>query len=110
MAYLESKDLPSAKAHLLEALRLDPKDAWSDLLAGNILAKHEHKFDAALKWYRRAYGINPQDAILLTNIGAMLKEIGRVDEALTYFAQAIRGKPEVSQLSLCRSRDQTRSQ
>jgi tetratricopeptide (TPR) repeat protein len=94
MACLESKQLAKAKQHLLEALRLEPKDAWSNLLAGNILAKYEDKLDAAMKWYRRAYETDPNDAILLTNIGAMLKEQGHTDEAADYFARAIAANPK----------------
>ena len=94
MAYLELQQLPQAKLHLLEALRLDPKDTWSNLLAGNILAKYEHKLDAAMKWYRRAYETDPQDAILLTNIGAMLREQGHVNEAADYFVKAIEADPK----------------
>ena len=89
MAYLEMRQLDKAKQHLLEALRLDPQDAWSNLLAGNILAKYDRKLEAAMKWYHRAYETNPQDPILLTNIGAMLKEQGQTADAINYFTRAI---------------------
>jgi Tfp pilus assembly protein PilF len=94
MAYLELKQLPKAKSHLLEALRLDPKDPWSNLLAGNILAKYENNVDAGMKWYQRAYEIDPHDAILLTNIGAMLIDQDRRNEAADFFERAIKADPK----------------
>jgi Tfp pilus assembly protein PilF len=94
MAYLELKQPGKAKTHLLEALRLNPRDGWSNLLAGNILAGQDRDFDAAMKWYRRAYEINPQDAILLTNLGATLQQLGHTAEAADYFSQAMTANPK----------------
>ena len=94
LAYLESKQLARAKVHVLEALRLDPRDAWSNLLLGNILAKYEGKLDVAMKWYERAYAVNPQDAIVLTNLGAVMAEQGQRDKAFDYYAKAMTADPK----------------
>ena len=94
MAYLESGQKDQAKATLLETLRVDPQDAWSNLLLGNILAKHEKDLPHALKWYRKAYEVDPHDAILLTNIGATLIEQGERTQAAEYFERAIESNPQ----------------
>src|SRR5437588_152952 len=95
MAYQESGDKQRAKQYLLETLRLDPTDAWSHLLLGNIYSKQEKNYTEAEKHYQRAYELKPVDAILLTNYGAMRAEQGRLDEAGRYF-EAIRKEAEKS--------------
>jgi Tfp pilus assembly protein PilF len=94
MAYLESGQKDKAKTTLVETLRVDPRDAWSNLLLGNILAKHEKDLPHALKWYRNAYEVDPHDAILLTNIGATLVEQGEREQAAEYFERAIESNPQ----------------
>ena len=39
MAYVELQETEKAREHLIEAAVLDPKDAWSFVVLGNILAK-----------------------------------------------------------------------
>ena len=39
MAYVELQDTDKARENLVEAAVLDPKDAWSFVVLGNILAK-----------------------------------------------------------------------
>jgi tetratricopeptide (TPR) repeat protein len=89
MAYLEAGDKQRAKQYLLETIRLDPKDAWSHVLLGNIYSKHENNYAEAEKHYQHAYELRPVDAILLTNYGAMRVEQGRRDDARRYFEEAI---------------------
>jgi Tfp pilus assembly protein PilF len=93
MAYLESGEEEQAKNLLIETLRLDPKDAWSYLLLGNILAKHDRKSDVAEKYYRRAFELNPRDAILLANYGALMVERGNREQAEEFFERAIEANP-----------------
>jgi Tfp pilus assembly protein PilF len=45
--YLEQKNLEKAKQHLNECLQIDPKDAWSCVMLGNIYARNENKLDLA---------------------------------------------------------------
>lgn len=41
MAYVELQETDKAREHLIEAAVLDPKDAWSFVVLGNILAKKD---------------------------------------------------------------------
>ena len=93
MAYLESGDKEQAIDHLLQALMLDPRDAWSYVLLGNIYAKHENDPARAENLYRRAMEINPHDAILLTNYGALMMTRGNPEQAEEFFERAIQADP-----------------
>jgi len=70
MAYLESGNKDKAKDLLIQVLALDPKDEWAFVLMGNLYSKHEKNLDQAEKFYRRAFELDPHDAVLLTNCGA----------------------------------------
>ena len=41
MAYVELQETDKAREHLIEAALLDPKEAWSFVVLGNILAKED---------------------------------------------------------------------
>ena len=93
MAYLETGDQEKAKDLLVQVLALDPKDEWAYVLLGNIYSKHEKKFEVAEKFYRRAYELDPRDAILLTNYGALMVEKGNREQATEFFERAIEANP-----------------
>ena len=93
MAYLESGNTEKAKKSLLYALRIDPKDAWTYLLLGNIYAKHEDNFRIAEYLYKKAYELNPDDPYLLTNLGALFVDKDEKETARQYFNHAIEIAP-----------------
>jgi Tfp pilus assembly protein PilF len=93
MAYLESGDKETAKNLLIQVLKLDPKDEWSYVLLGNIALKHENDLVRAEKWYRKAFELNPKDAILLTNYGALMTEKGDREQAAEFMERAIEADP-----------------
>jgi Tfp pilus assembly protein PilF len=43
MAYVEVGDVESATNHLIEVLRLDPKDAWSWVVLANLYIREKEK-------------------------------------------------------------------
>lgn len=94
MAYLELGDKETAKNVLIEVLKLAPKDSWSYLLLGNIHSKYEKDFVRAEKWYRKAFELDPKDAILLTNYGAVMLERGEQEQAAEFFERAIEANPQ----------------
>lgn len=94
MSYLESGDKESAKNHIIEVLKLNPKDTWSYVLLGNMAAKNENDLARAEKWYERAYQIAPNDSILLTNYGALLIQKGNREQAEEHFERAIQANPK----------------
>lgn len=89
MAYLESGDKETALNHLIEVLRLDPNNVWGYVLLGNIYSKYEQDYDKAEKWYRKAFELNPKDAVLLTNYGALMTRRGDHEQAVEFFERAI---------------------
>jgi tetratricopeptide (TPR) repeat protein len=93
MAHLELGHIKEAKRLLMQVLQLNPNDTWSYMLLGNIAAKHENDFERAAEWYRRAYELNPQDAILLTNYGALMVERRAWEQAEEFFTRAIQANP-----------------
>jgi len=86
MAYLESGDVEKAKEHLQECLQLDPNNSWTNLLLGNIYARHERNLDAAEFFFQKCHEINPNDNIMLNNYAALLMEKGNLNKAKELFA------------------------
>ena len=89
MAFMELGELEKAREHLIEAATLDPNDAWSYVVLGNILARDENKWDAAENFYRRALALKPDDGWASNSIGAMYTERKKYDEAVEWFEMAI---------------------
>ena len=97
MAFMELGELEKAREHLIEAATLDPNDAWSYVVLGNILARDENKWDSAENFYRRALALKPDDGWALNSIGAMYTERKKYDEAVEWFDKAIAAESEICQ-------------
>ena len=93
MAYMEIGDVENATNHLIEALRLDPKDAWSLVVLGNLYIKEKGDRETGEKFLRRALEIKPDDAWALNSLAVGLQKRGQVQQALEYFDRAIGGNP-----------------
>ena len=89
MAYLESGDIEKAEVHLRECLRLDPNNAWTNLLLGNIYARHKRNLDVAEFFFQKCYEINPNDHLLLNNYAAIMMEKGDIEKARGLFEKAV---------------------
>lgn len=89
MSFLELGNSDEAKNHIIDVLRLNPKDVWGLILLGNIYSKHENDKETAERFYIRAYEINPNDQFLLNNIGALYADKGQYPESIKYFEKAI---------------------
>lgn len=94
MAFMELGELEKAREHLIEAATLDPNDAWSYVVLGNILARDENKWDAAEHFYRKALALKPDDGWALNSIGAIYTERKKYDEAVEWFDKAIAANPK----------------
>ncbi|MDO8672644.1 MAG: tetratricopeptide repeat protein [Dehalococcoidia bacterium] len=90
MSYLETGDIGSAKKHLNEVLMLDPKDAWSWVLLGNIYNKQGQDLTKAERMYERAYALKSDDLFLLASYGGLMAKKGNLAKARELFEQAIR--------------------
>ena len=94
MAYVETGDVENATNHLIEVLRLDPKDAWSWVVLGNLYIREKGDPETGEKFIRKALEINPNDAWALNSQAAGLQKKGQTREATDYFDKAINANPE----------------
>ncbi len=75
---------------LIDALRWDPKNGWALLMMGNIFAKFKNDVPTAMQYYDQAIIANTADHISLTNIGYLLQQQGKLEEAKKYFYEALK--------------------
>src|SRR6266498_1739356 len=94
MAYMELGDVENATNHLIEVLRLDPKDAWSWVVLGNLYIREKADLETGEKFLRKALEINPNDAWALNSLAAGFQKKGQTREAIDYFDKAIEANPE----------------
>ena len=94
MAYVEVGDVDSALNHLIEVLRLDPRDAWSWVVLANLYIGQKSDPETGEKFLRKALEIKPDDAWALNSLGAVCHEAGRPDEAVALFERAIAANPD----------------
>jgi tetratricopeptide (TPR) repeat protein len=83
-------DQEEAINSLIDALRWDPKNGYALLMMGNIYAKFKDDITTAMKYYDQAVKVNPEDNIAVNNIGANLLQQGKMEEAKTYFWEALK--------------------
>jgi tetratricopeptide (TPR) repeat protein len=94
MAYVELGDVESATNHLIEVLRLNPRDAWSWVVLANLYIREKSDKDTGEKFLRKALEIAPNDAWALNSLAAVCHERGKTAEAIKLFEQAIAANPE----------------
>ena len=94
MALMEVNKIAEAKEHLIEAATLDPKDSWSYVILGNILARNQDDFEGAIRFYKKALEINPKDSWALNSMGGIALEQEKWDEAISWFDQSIAINPK----------------
>ncbi len=94
MAYVEIGDVESATNHLIEVLRLDPKDAWSWVVLANLYIREKADPETGEKFLRKALEIQPNDAWALNSLAAIYKQKGRTEDAIKCFDQAIEANPD----------------
>jgi len=94
MAYVEVGDVDNATNHLIEVLRLNPRDAWSWVVLANLYIREKSDKDTGEKFLRKALEIAPNDAWALNSLAAVCHERGKTDEAIKLFGQAIAANPE----------------
>ena len=69
MAYVELQETDKARENLVEAAVLDPKDAWSFVVLGNILAKAD-ELEGAERFFKQALELKPEDGWAMNSLGA----------------------------------------
>src|SRR5256885_4492366 len=94
MAYMELGDVENATNHLIEVLRLDPKDAWSWVVLGNLYIREKADPETGEKFLRKALEIKSNDAWALNSLAAVYQKKGQTNEAIECFNSAIEANPE----------------
>ena len=75
---------------LIDALRWDPRNGYALLMTGNIFAKFKNDIPTAMQYYDQALVANVNDYISLTNIGYLLLQQGKLEDAKKYLWQAVK--------------------
>jgi Tfp pilus assembly protein PilF len=86
-------DAAAARAALLSALDREPALARAQTSLG-VIAAREGRTDDAIRHWRRALELHAEDYDALYNLGALLFDHGRGDEALPYLDRFAREAPE----------------
>ena len=94
MTYMELGDVDNATNHLIDVLRLDPTDAWSWVVLGNLYLGPKNDLETGEKFVRKALSIKPGDAWALNSLAALHQKRGQHQEAIQLFEQAIAANPE----------------
>src|SRR6266516_7642764 len=89
MAYMELGDVDNATNHLIEVLRLDPKDSWSLVVLGNLYIREKGDLETGEKFLRKAVEIKPNYSCALNMLVAGFPKKGQTREATHYFDKAI---------------------
>src|SRR6185369_16212239 len=85
---LSRPDAPAAVAHLQRAVEIAPQfaAAWNQL---GVIAYQSRQYPQAEEHFRRGLAADPQAYEPLVNLGGVLLNLGRVDEALEYNRYAV---------------------
>lgn len=94
MAFMEIGDTDSATNHLIEVLRLDPTDAWSWVVLGNLYLGPKNDPDTGETFLRKALSLKPDDPWALNSLATAAQKRGDSAEAVKLFEQAIQASPE----------------
>ncbi len=97
---LKTGDAHGAAAEFEEATRVSPTDAngWANLsTALNVLSEHERALECA----NRSIALHADSSSALAAQGASLLELGKLDEAIASYREAIKHSPTVQILCAC---------
>ena len=88
---IEKDSLPQAEELLLQALKLEPKNAKNALLFSNLglVQRRLGEFDKALESYSFALNFAPLAVPILLDRAAIYMEMGKTDRAYTDYCQVL---------------------
>ncbi len=92
--FSEEGNQEKAQDYLIEALKWNPKNHWALVMMGNILSNYAKDIPSSQKYFEQARKINPQDFLVLNNIGGNLLKLGKTEEAKTAFWEAMKIKDD----------------
>ena len=89
MAYMETGDVENAVNHLIEVLRLNPRDVSSWVVLANLYTRSKGDKETGEKFIRKALEIEPDNAWALNSLAGLTFERGQSGEAIVLFERAI---------------------
>ena len=99
LAAAERGNKNSAKKHLVQALRLNPKSDIA-LNALGLIALEVHSYLGAVKYFARAIEISPNNSYFLNNYGVALSLSGNSKDAIPYLQKSCYLSPTNSHMAL----------
>ena len=89
---LMRRDFPAAEKHLEQAVEIAPEFsiAWNNL---GTIAYQTRRYPRAEECFRKALAADPSSYEPLVNLGGVLVNLGKLDEAWTYNVHAVLARP-----------------
>ncbi len=91
-AAIKLKDQGRAELSLRKALSLEPANSEANLMLGYVRLQ-QNRLDEALAAFKKA-AANSRDPVSLCMCGYVLERMGKAGEAIDYYAQALKIKPD----------------
>ena len=82
-----------AESRFRHAIRIDPRDRWAWQSWGELLANEYHRYQLALEKLQRAESLDPSSVDGVVALAAVLRRVGRRDEAIAKLQDARRLDP-----------------
>jgi tetratricopeptide (TPR) repeat protein len=80
--------------YLIDALRWDSKNVFALIMMGNIFVRSKKDFETGRKYYDQALKIRPEDYFAMTNIGGLLLQLRKFEEATEYLEKSYAINPD----------------
>ncbi len=91
-AKITNEVLDSVLSHARKAVEIDPNDSTCQSILGRILIACRET-ELAAEHISRAMKLNPNNLFAMFNYGSLLIQVGKPDEAISWFTQASRTDP-----------------
>jgi tetratricopeptide (TPR) repeat protein len=93
MVCVELGEMDEAKDHLIEVLKLNPKDAWALVILANNYVRQNEDFETAKRFLKRAIELKPDDPWAMNSLAAVLTQTGDEEEGMKLCEEILRKHP-----------------
>jgi len=93
LQFYKEKNLKSAEILCSKILNINSNHFDSIILLSNINAINKN-FDKARKLLHRGVSIQPQNTTILNNLGTAYKELGKIQESISYYEKVLEFNPD----------------
>jgi protein O-mannosyl-transferase len=99
IALFQQQNLPAARQHLAEAIRLDPGLVSAHYYLG-LVEMSLGRYDSAVTCFEKSLNLYPNSADARAGLGITLLQVNRLEEAVAHLREAVRCDPENLQAHL----------